>query len=403
MTIQFLSRSTGSFEALASLVAPVSVETFLSDYWERAPLLARRPAETRPLATLAEIDAVLSTERHVHPNLSLVDAAKEVDEDEYVVAEHAVDMARALKRFNQGATFVLNRLDEHLVQVRDLCVKLEAELGLGVQANMYLTPAGSQGFPTHFDSHDVIIIQCVGRKTWRLYDTPRGLPMRGERFDRATTPAGPLSATLETGPGDALYIPRGLMHDALADSSEASLHVTLGFHAVRWSEVVLEAVAQACVDDPALRRGVPFGALHDERAAGLEATLREHLERVIRAVKWAPVHAKLVDDFAQEHRESLGGMLLDAARPAREDSSFAVRAGVVVSVEPTDNGVVLTVNGRSTRWPAHAESTLRRAFERRRFTLADLGEELDVAGRLTLARKLVLEGALRVLSSSEAR
>jgi ribosomal protein L16 Arg81 hydroxylase len=387
-------RSTSTFDALASLVAPVPVETFLTEHWERSPLVVRRP-DTTPFVTLEEIDQVLSRAVHTHPALQLVDAAREVSVDEYVDEDDVVDMARALKRFSQGATFVLNRLDEHLPQVRELCVKLESELAIAVQANMYLTPAGAQGFPTHFDSHDVIIVQCVGRKTWRLYDTPVGLPMRGERFERGKTPTGPLTQSIETGPGDALYIPRGLMHDALAAEGEASLHVTMGFHAVRWSEVVLEALAQATLEDPTLREGVPLGALLDGRSAGLEATLRAHLERLIRAVRWKPVHAKLVEDFSFNHKESLGGMLLDAARPAREDSVFTRRAGVVAKIDRDGEGVVLSINGRSTRWPSHAESTLQRALELPRFTLADLGEVLDLAGRATLARKLVLEGLLR--------
>ncbi len=386
-----------TFPTLASLVAPVPVSAFIADYWERDALYVPAAPGARPIASLAEIDRVLTASTHRHPDLMLVDAAREVQVDEYAADDNVIHMAKALKRFSQGASFVLNRLDEWLPAVRALCVALEAELGIAAQANLYLTPAGAQGFAVHYDSHDVIILQCAGRKTWKLFDSPAGLPMRGERFERATTPTGALTATFETGPGDVLYIPRGLMHEALAADGEASLHVTVGLHAVRWSEVLVEALAQATLADPGLRRGLPLGALRDgASSAALDDALRAHLARVADAVRWKPVREKLVDSFVDHHKESLAGMLLDVAAPAGEGATFAPRIGAVTTVEPDGDAVVLTVNGRATRWPAHAEATLRRALSLPRFTLDALGEEIDLRGRLTLARKLVVEGALRV-------
>lgn len=386
-----------TFPTLASLVAPVPVSAFIADYWEREALYVPAASEARPVVSLAEIDRVLTTGVHRHPDLMLVDAAREVSVDEYATDDNVINMAKAIKRFSQGASFVLNRLDEWLPQVRELCVKLEAELGIAAQANMYLTPAAAQGFAVHYDSHDVLILQCAGRKTWKLFDSPAGLPMRGERFERATTPTGALTATFETKPGDALYIPRGLMHEALAADGEASLHVTVGFHAVRWSEVLVEALAQATLADPGLRRGLPLGALTQGALDGaLDDALRTHLARIADAVRWKPVRERLVDTFVDNHKESLAGMLLDAASPAGEGAAFARRAGVVTALEDDGDAVVLTINGRATRWPAHAAPTLRRALALPRFTLDALGDEIDLRGRLTLARKLVVEGALRV-------
>lgn len=390
-----------SLPALAGLLRPFPVETFLREHWERAPLHIARGADVRPLLTLSELDAIITTGAHRHPNLSLVDAAAPVDVSEYASETGSIDTPRAIKRFGSGASIVLNHLDDWSPRVRDLCVRLGAELGLLVQANLYLTPGGAQGFPIHYDSHDVVIVQCEGRKNWRLYDSPLGLPMAGERFDRELTRPGPLSLSIETAPGDALYIPRGMMHEALAVNGETSLHVTVGLHAVRWSEVLLEALADVALGDSGLREGLPLGALAqgaDDEA--LDAAFRAHLTRVMASVKWSSVRQRLVSRFVDDHKESLVGMLHGVASPPEASSVFETRAGLVSSMVEDGDALVLTLNGRATRWPGHAAETLRIALSLPRFTLDDLGDALDLRGRLTLARRLVTEGAVRVAQSS---
>jgi len=39
-----------------------------------------------------------------------------------------------------------------------------------VGANVYLTPAGTQGFAPHFDDVEVFMLQLEGKKRWRLYE-----------------------------------------------------------------------------------------------------------------------------------------------------------------------------------------------------------------------------------------
>lgn len=390
----------GKFPALARLLAPVSVDDFLTRHWERAHL--RVPASLRgavePLVTLAEIDAVLTGRPHHHPDLQLVDAARTVEVDEYAREDDTIDPVRAIKRFAAGATIVLNRLDEQAPRVRDLLATLESELGIHVQANLYLTPRRAQGFPIHYDNHDVIIVQCEGRKRWRLYESPQALPMRGERFDAAVTRPGPKVEDFVMETGDVLYVPRGVMHDAVAEGDEISLHVTIGFHAVRWSEVLLEAIARAAVDDLGLRQGIPLGALVGETPdAVLAESLRAHAARVLDGVAWERVRDRVAAQYFSGHKERLGGMLLDAAAGVTVDTLLARREGACLALERLEDAVVLTVQGRTTRWPAHAATTLEAALAKERFTPRSLGDDLDEKGRVTLARRLVAEGAVRIV------
>ena len=136
-------------------------------------------------------------------------------------------------------------------------------------------------------------------------------------------------------------------------------------------------------DDCALAAGpqlVTGGTLRSEGNLNNEIGLPLTLLRLL------PEHERAVLEMGMYAPGEIS-QLVHLARP---------RIGVVTAIEPDGDAVVLTINGRATRWPAHAEATLRRALSLPRFTLAALGDEIDLRGRLTLARKLVVEGALRV-------
>ena len=65
-----------------------------------------------------------------------------------------------------------------------------------VQINAYLTPPGAAALARHADAHDVIVVQLLGTKHWRIADEsielaggdvvyiPEGLPTRPKRNAR---------------------------------------------------------------------------------------------------------------------------------------------------------------------------------------------------------------------------
>ena len=59
--------------------------------------------------------------------------------------------------------------------------------------------------------------------------------------------------------GDCAYVPRGLMHDATTSGSEPSLHITVGLITRTWADLMLEAVSEAALRSPELRRSLPAG------------------------------------------------------------------------------------------------------------------------------------------------
>src|SRR6185295_20354864 len=69
-------------------------------------------------------------------------------------------------------------------------------------------------------------------------------------------------------PGDTLYIPRGVLHDASTDGV-TSAHITLGLHPTCGFDLVRE-LALLSQERPAFRKALPLGLLHDREAAAAE-------------------------------------------------------------------------------------------------------------------------------------
>ncbi|MCL4675526.1 MAG: hypothetical protein KJZ59_05775, partial [Pararhodobacter sp.] len=80
------------------------------------------------------------------------------------------------------------------------CRALESVLSCDLQTNIYLTPDNAQGFRTHYDSHDVIVLQTHGSKTWNIYESPLELPLRSQAFDPQGFTPGKIIDTFVTWP-----------------------------------------------------------------------------------------------------------------------------------------------------------------------------------------------------------
>ncbi len=295
---------------------------------------------------------------------------------------------RVLAEWEAGATIVLQALHVNWHPLAVFCRLLEDALGLGVQANSYSTPRGSQGFAVHHDTHDVLVLQIAGAKRWLLYDPLLELPLKHQRYSKSLGDEGEPTDDIVLRAGDTLYLPRGWLHQAETSDTD-SLHLTIGINAYTWVDAA-RAALQPLEGDADLRRGVERdGPEGDELAERLRAQLApEEVERRRRR------------------------RFLDTRRPIREDGLTQLRAlqrlgvdtpverrgTVIADLEEDDAGVGLVFEGRELRFPEHARAEVFACFEADEpFIPAELPGDLDDAGRLVLVRRLVREGFLRVI------
>ena len=259
---------------LAFLTAPVSPETFLAEHYEKAPLvgLHGEPERFASLLTLARVDRFLA-EADLRGNMvRLANHHSPVPEESYVDEDGRIDATAVAREYGGGSTIVLNELHDWIPELGAFCRAVEEAFSSHVTTNVYLTPAGNQGFPPHYDNHDVFVMQVSGRKLWRLWETPVETPYRGERFEQSGFVAGRVSREFVLEPGDCAYIPRGAMHDAENVGDAPSLHITVGLFTKKWAELVLEAVSELALAEADFRRSLPPGfATRDFDRAAAEA------------------------------------------------------------------------------------------------------------------------------------
>jgi lysine-specific demethylase/histidyl-hydroxylase NO66 len=388
---------------LAWLLDPVEPASFV-DHYERAPLHVRRddPARFAGLLGLGDVDFLLTStvSNRTRPadGERLVRAEADGSLSERPVgslpSSAGADVQAVYRAYDEGFTVIVNQVHRRFPPVARLCRALQADLHHPVGANLYLTPARSQGFLPHADTHDVFILQLHGSKEWHVAAPREALPLASTRGDRHTLPDAEAYTLV---PGDVLYLPRGFPHAALTGSG-SSMHLTVGLDAFRWHDVLREALDLAAETDLAFRAAVPGGWFEAPFSAGQVGDL-------------AARFASAMDDpsFLERVRERMRSRLVGASGPAgfsrfasldalaalhersvvRRDPAVAciVRAGEDATIEFLSNYVT---------GPLAVEPAFRFVAANERFTVAELPGALPVADKLDLVRRLVSEGLLEV-------
>jgi hypothetical protein len=305
---------------------------------------------------------------------------------------------RILGLYADGATLVLQGLHRVWPALIDFARELGATLGQPLQVNAYLTPAGNQGFATHYDTHDVFVLQVDGRKHWRIHEPVLPDPLErqgwGRRADEVSAVAdGPPALDVLLEPGDALYLPRGWLHSAQAQS-ESSLHLTVGIRALTRYALV-ETLLELAAEDRRLRATLPFGL----DVADADRIAPELADTVAALRGW--LAGATPDAVAARLRERAWG----AARPAPirplaqaaliaaldRDTRLAARAGLRWQLVPDRDGVALRVFDRTVTFPAACAPALRALLSGAVSRVGDLPGLDDDRDRIVLARRLLRE------------
>lgn len=223
---------------LEKILAPCRREQFLASSWGKSyKHIKGWPGKFARLLPWNELNAILRRHRLDFPRLRLMRDGQRVPVSSYL--RHATNArlrssiprllpAELTKHLREGATLVLDAVDELYLPIEELAEGLEFIFHEHVQVNMYAGWQTSRGFDLHWDDHDVFILQVTGRKLWRIYGETRKHPLTGDDAERPSNVEEPLwEAMLED--GDLLYIPRGWWHVALPQS-EPTLHLTVGVH-----------------------------------------------------------------------------------------------------------------------------------------------------------------------------
>ncbi|KAL1788139.1 ribosomal oxygenase 2 isoform X1 [Sigmodon hispidus] len=277
-----------------SLISPVKVETFFKEFWEQKPLLIQRndpslAAYYQSLFRFSDLKRLCLQGLYYGKDVNVcrcINGKKKVLNKDgkvhFLQLRKDFDQKRATIQFHQP-----QRFKDEFWRIQE---KLECYFGSLVGSNVYITPAGSQGLPPHYDDVEVFILQLDGKKHWRLYSptVPLAPEYSVEPEDRIGTPTHDFILK----PGDLLYFPRGTIHQAETPSGLAhSTHVTIStYQNNSWGAFLLDSISGLVFDiakeDVALRTGIPQQMLMQvetpiaakRKLSGFLRTLADQLE-----------------------------------------------------------------------------------------------------------------------------
>jgi bifunctional lysine-specific demethylase and histidyl-hydroxylase NO66 len=380
---------------------------FAEEHWGRAPLLRSGPADRfGDLLSLRDVDHLVTGTLLREPAFRLVKEGKPLDPKTYTqtiriggaAVERTARQDRVLDHFAEGATIVLQALHRQWPPVATLCRELELDLTHPVQANAYVTPATSQGFAVHHDTHDVFVIQTQGHKEWRVYPPVVELAGKEQPWSRDLGDLGRPVLEAELSPGDCLYIPRGFPHDAVA-REEVSIHVTVGILAYTWVDL-WRHLLRGLTDEVRFREALPVGFARDPGQVADEIGVRaKDLQAWVDEAARPEAAEEFAERFWRTRRAILPGGLveLERLREVGAAARFRRRPGSVFRVSVEGDEATVLVGFRVLRMPSFAEPALRAvAASTGWLTADDLPGSLDRESRLVLLRRLVREGALEV-------
>jgi ribosomal protein L16 Arg81 hydroxylase len=395
-------RPSHTTSSLDWLLSPTNKSDFFRDYWEKRTLIVKRgrPDYFASLLSLDEVDRVLTTLDRRYPDVSLKNADRPVKPEDFTVRDDELDVAKVYQLFAEGASITLSYLDTVVPTLTSFCRSLEAEFSAPFQTNVYLTPPGAKGFRPHYDTHDVFVMQVVGSKNWTIYGTPVELPLSSQDFDAAIHARGEPTLEFELDAGDVAYIPRGVVHDARS-GAHLSLHITAGILSNTWLDLLLELVAQAGLNHPALRKALPRGfarADFDEEQA--REIFRKLWDELPTNSNFDAILGRFRDEFMSMCPPPLRGQMAQMAALDRLnlESLVGAREGVISRVTTVGDRTVVECSGRTIKLPLHAGEAVRFALGRARFAVGELPGDLDDAGKLTLIRRLIREGLVMALA-----
>jgi hypothetical protein len=217
----------------ADLIAPMSADAFAEHLGKRPVHIAGREAPF-PF-TRARFEALLDHATHwTDRTLKLVYNAAPMPREQFCLPENGVlrpHIGRVREFLAHGVSLIGDNVGAIAPELAEVGNVLNDALGGRAWANVYLSFQKIGAFGAHYDLTDVLAFHCEGEKLWRIYEgraaTPDAFPAGDEDAVRAQfrREAGAVEQEIRMRPGDALYIPKGVYHDALAQSPH-SLHVT---------------------------------------------------------------------------------------------------------------------------------------------------------------------------------
>ncbi|WP_199332827.1 cupin domain-containing protein [Nostoc sp. FACHB-190] len=385
--------STSDFD-FERMLHPIDSSTFLTQYWEKRPCLVSRSERDyySELLSTKDVDSIIQAHGSDLGNTRLVKEGSCFSHNDDVELNHFY------KAYALGYTVIVGGINERWQPISTLHRNLEVFFNHPTKINLYMSPKNSQGFPPHFDDHDVFILQVEGSKNWRIYDSPIALPLVSDLKyqDKFKNQLKSPVAEFCLNAGDLLYIPRGYIHEVFTTESP-SLHLTIGIYSFKWFDLINSAVTLLTQKDVRFRESLPVGFLQQgeakvslqEQFQELLQTLADKSEAELAIEEIATRFLGKMSPLANEHfyqLQNIENLTLDTIVKKRKGIYRVIKTISQVGIQFAGNTVM-----ESNR----SERAIRFIVDSEEFPIRALPGLIDNS-KLNLVRRLIQEGILTI-------
>ena len=268
---------------LNDILHPHTGKDLLSFFAQNRPRLleSANSAIISQLLNWRDIENLLAMSRYENPGIRLVRNGKELESEAYCFPQYnfggtaspLVDRRRLLHCFRDGYTIVYDDFEAKHEAILALSQDMEETFRDCCSCHLYVSAGTEPGLSAHWDDHDVLVLQIIGSKSWKLWNP--GIPYPIRDFQRHSPgEKGVPFADIELVAGQALVLPRGWWHDP-RPRNELSVHISVaisrrtGLNYLQW----LTTISSRC---ELFRRNIDYGG-DGHATASYSKSLRDEL------------------------------------------------------------------------------------------------------------------------------
>lgn len=288
---------------LEDVIFPISKEKFIKNFWGNTFLFQSSNGNKKRFSHLlpwGELNRLLAEHRLDDPRLRLSKDGRTISSHEYTnyfPTRRGNSIPRLIpdklnKELINGATLIIDAVDELFEPIKRLSQNLEFIFNETIQVNAYLGWGNTTGFDTHWDDHDVFILQVFGKKKWYIYGETRKYPLyRDVEIDKIKPQKPIWKKTINA--GDIIYLPRGWWHNAIP-CNEPSLHLTFGV-TNRTGIDFYNWISEILLKDEFFRKDIPLLKSKAEQVTYLNQ-FSEKLNTIVKQIS--------LDEFLNNHNSN---------------------------------------------------------------------------------------------------
>ena len=357
-----------------------SLETFLSEYWQKKPLLIRQalPKIKPPIA--ADELAGLACEEEVESRLIIQDAVS----DQWELTHGPFDDATFSALPTTHWTLLVQAVDHWVPAAAEFLSQFYFIPSWRVDDLMISYSGDKGGVGPHYDNYDVFLVQVSGRRQWEVggvYD--EFSPRRPDTPVKILTEWEPEHRWLLE-PGDLLYVPPRVGHSGIA-VGEDCMTCSVGFRAPSHRDILLdfpEYIGEQLTEevryaDPDLVPQVNPGQITSEAVKKVQTILTQYVEDQDSLAQWFGRYMT-APKYLDEETEQEEHRLEDVRQHLAAGGTLIRNEGSRFAFQEHGKGLWLFVDGRQyTCGEAVAELVKTLCAERTFSTLGGQSEEHD--------------------------